>query len=67
LVGCGGQIVSIIPLANKVAPWLARRCGTLGSDLSRHAMNVEFYQLSGTISGFWTGLLLPLKILDMDL
>ena len=51
-----GQIVDFIPLVNQVAPWIAERCGELGAGMSRHDMNVEYYQLSGAIGGFWGGI-----------
>lgn len=57
-----GQVIDFIPVVNSVAPYLANRCGDLGAGLSRHAMNVEFYQLSGAISWFWFGFWLPLKV-----
>ena len=58
-----GQIIDFIPLVNKVAPWLAERCGDLGQGLSRHELNIEFYQVTGAIGGFWGGLVFPWKAL----
>ena len=62
-----GQFMGIVPLVKNVAPWIINRCGTLGMGMSKHTMNVEFYQVSFTITGFWTGLGFALKEFFKDL
>lgn len=54
-----GHIVDWIPLVNKVAPWMAERCGL---HIKSGNLNVDLYQTVGAINGFWTGLWLPWKV-----
>ncbi|MBI5148924.1 hypothetical protein HZA33_04565 [Candidatus Pacearchaeota archaeon] len=58
-----GHVADFVPYLNHLAPWLAERCGDLGHGLSRHALNTEFYQVSGAVSGFMSGLFFPFRLI----
>ena len=59
----GGNIIDFIPYIRDVAPWLAERTGLVHDTKNIANFNVDLYQTTGAIGGFWAGLFLPINIL----
>ena len=57
---CLGNVIDIIPQANRVAPWLAERSGLFSDAKGAIDLNENLYQTSMGTTGFWTGLFAPL-------
>ncbi len=59
---CLGNVIDMIPQAERVAPWLAERSGLVSDAKSAIDLNENIYQTALGTSGFWGGLLFPLDV-----
>lgn len=58
-----GHLIDVIPLVRNLAPWCAERVGLIQNITNTTDLNVNLYQTTGAIGGFWSGLLIPPRIL----
>ena len=58
-----GHLVDVVPLVRDAAPYIAQKTGLIKDAAEIANFNVEFYQASGAVTGFWSGFWFPARVL----